>query len=122
MKGNKKVVLVVDDDMGVLKSYANFLGTYDVEPILVNTSARALILLDERVSEIDLIVLDGMASSHPDGPWLARQMRTHGYKGKMLAASSDERMNNLMMEAGCDERADKQDALIVIPGMLGLEH
>ncbi|MDB5188061.1 MAG: hypothetical protein JWO50_581 [Candidatus Kaiserbacteria bacterium] len=60
-------------------------------------------------NELAAIVLDGKLSRYEYGHALAASFREQGYRGPMLATSSDEDLRRRLMHYGCDHSVNKDD-------------
>lgn len=96
-------VLILEDSE---KSRALFLDQLEGEPVevvIAETAAEARVFF--KCGGFGVIVLDGIAPSEPGrgaslvGPILAREFRDEGYKGFIVAISSDEEVRALTKKA-----------------------
>ncbi len=114
--GNLPKILVVEDDLSCQKLWPDFLVGY-VEMIFARTIAEAenlfalhpdiaAITLDGSVPQNDNdVVKDGKLTTTP----LARYFRTMGFRGLIIAASSNDESNSELMKAGCNAAVVKFD-------------
>ncbi len=120
----KQAILVVDDnpdfqtgiraELEILAPNLEYLDARGVR------AAREVFLA--RRDHITLIVMDG---NLPDGTFeetlkLVRDIRASGFKGIMLAASGNYRHQEMLLKAGCDEKAVMPGTSYQICRLLGI--
>ena len=123
-------ILIVEDSK---KSRARFREQFSGEPIevvIVETAAEARFFF--KCDKFDIIALDGIAPSEPGrgaslvGPILARELRERGFRGPIIAISSEPEAQELTKKAAnqvVSYRAyacDKLDLAGLIRELLGL--
>ncbi|MDP3991360.1 MAG: hypothetical protein Q8P66_00400 [Candidatus Colwellbacteria bacterium] len=98
-------VLILEDSKTSRALFLDQLEGEPVEVVIAETAAEARDFFES--DEFDVIALDGIAPSAPDqgaslvGPLLAREFRNKGYKGFIVAISSDSEVRALTKkEAG----------------------
>ena len=123
-------VLILEDSQTIGALFRDQLEGEPVEIVIAETAAEARERFEHE--EFDILVLDGIAPSEPGrgaslvGPILAREFRDEGYKGFIVAISSDEEVRELTKKAAnqvVSYRAyacDKLDLAGLIRELLGL--
>lgn len=92
-------VLVVDDEPWVHREMQKFLAGYDVFPAL--SLDLAMKLFDTHAGAFDVMVVDGRLNPHY-GHELVRYVREQGFKGAIIANSSDDDLNKYMIRDGAN--------------------
>jgi len=110
-------ILIVDDVAGVHRDYARGLVGHTLLRALSAKEAREQWKKHGKV--IDVVVLDGYLNPS-DGESttekLAEEIRASGFKGPMVASSSDDGICNRLRHCGCDHIIHKSN----LPGLLAL--
>ena len=72
--------------------------------------------------DITAVVMDGEVSNNGMTTFhLTLAIREHGFKGHIIAASSDPRSQHLLMECGCSHKAPaKSDVPVIVRQLLSL--
>lgn len=102
-----KIFIVEDDDsdFGVMKWV---LSKDNPEIVRAKSPEETRRLFQENHTNIDMIIMDGcLGSMHdkPDTLELVNEIRKSGYEGPIIAASSYEPYNDLIMKAGATHSA-----------------
>ncbi len=105
-------LLAVEDGKDVQQRFRwsadEFGGLIELDQALNITVAKDK--FDETWQGLNLITMDAcVPGTVPNTMDLVRYMRQTGYKGSIIAASSEEAHNMLLMRAGCDHWCLKDD-------------
>jgi len=98
-----KKILVVEDDIGMQKSFG-FAFDDEVDIIFATSTTTAREALSQN-PDICLIGMDGVLddTDFPDfSSELVREIRAKGFKGPMIAISGADEAQEKLVEAGCD--------------------
>lgn len=106
----RKKILVVEDVNSWQVFYREALGNCGLDVFVTGKSKEAVHMV--RNLDIAVIVMDGILGwdeNLPDGTTenLVREIRAWGFTGWILAASSSRTINKVLLQAGCDESAEK---------------
>ena len=121
----KKVLILEDEGMLANLFRSQFHGE-PIELVIAATAAAARKLFKRE--EFDVVVLDGIAPSEPGchaslvGPTLAKEFRSAGYNGPLIASSSDPQAVDLMLKAGCSHSCEKLRLQELLRELLLLSH
>ncbi|HNZ86700.1 MAG TPA: response regulator [bacterium] len=116
-KEKLKKILIIDDDVNfqkildlTVKDRGYLLHAYTLE--------QAEQILGEN-QDIDIIFLDGCLnnSAELDTVPFVKLAREMGFNKEIIAMSSDDKFNNILLESGCDKKCDKFD---MIPEILNI--
>lgn len=109
-EANMAKVLVLEDDVVLQAVFKEHLEITKHEHLKALCVADARAFFKKHGDEIAVMIVDGfMAVGDPERTTLQfiRDMRVLGYKGPMIAASSDSTMASRQREAGCDFWIDR---------------
>lgn len=101
-------IFLVDDDTEIQNQFAAVLRTHRL--ISATTGKEAFELFDQHKDEIDIALLDGYFDKNdptPDTLVLIAYMRRTGFSKPMIAMSSDGKMCNKQLAAGCSHSKHK---------------
>ncbi len=110
-------ILVVEDKTSIYESYQDSLP--ELEIIWADTIAQAMQLFTDH-SDFAAIVLDAcVPGSIPNTMGLAHHFRKT-FNGPIIAASSDDKYNDRLMQSGCDYKSPKHFVPTKLREILGL--
>ena len=109
----KKILLIEDEEAFYIS--LNFVFKKKTNFLHASTLDEAKKIFNEN-PDIDLIMVDGCLNPNGelDTPPFVKMARENGFKGKMIAMSSSEKFNKILIEAGCDESCKKHESLDTI--------
>lgn len=104
------VVLVVDDVLTYRRTHRDNLGRYSVEVLEAATLKELDAVFAANKNRIDAIILDGRLAPvaddddnpRPDTVDFVHRVRSQGFQGLIVAASSAQEFNDQLVQAGCD--------------------
>ena len=106
-------VLIVEDDTAALMRMEMKLHRH-CELLTATTQDRATELFDDYQGQIDLIVMDACVPGHTINTLdFVKKIRV-SYQGPIIASSSDEKLNELLTDAGCDSGCNKSDIVKMV--------
>lgn len=111
-KNNEPLVLLVDDREDVIHYYKQqLLETYNISTMSATTLKELDEKFDEYSPEIDVIILDGcMPGDDLNTVDFITRARAEGFAKPIIAASGSPLYRQLMFEAGCSHKSEKQHA------------
>jgi len=105
LNGSLPKVLIVEDDEDLIELYLALLDF--VSPVVARTVLEAEEAFEKH--EFVAVVMDGhVKGSEPITIRLVRQMKSLRPELKIIANSSDDRLQMKLLEAGCSERCKKE--------------
>ena len=125
-----KAILIVEDEPGLQKLYAthvDIFGATEFEPVLASSISEAREKFIARRADIAGIILDGQLrgeGSELASYTLAKFFVSEGFKGPIVANSSDERVCDTLVTFGCNVQSEmtgeeaKLEAVSVLLGAL----
>lgn len=117
-------ILILEDSQRNGALFREQLQGEPVEVAIAETAAEAREFFGR--GRFDIIALDGIVPSEPGrkpslmGPILAREFRKKGYRGPLIAISSDFESQQLMKRAGCSHVCEKIRLHGLVRELLGI--
>ncbi|MBX4210968.1 response regulator [Candidatus Parcubacteria bacterium] len=108
----KKILLVEDKKEHRERfSSACYLWSKEIEALMAATLAEALDLFQTHKETLFAIIMDGCVNQPDelDSPPVIRHFRRYGFKGPIVANSSESEYNKIMLESGASHSALKKE-------------
>ena len=103
---NKKI-LIIEDDVDwqeIFRGGLNFVSVKIIQAFSIEDAKKAF---DDNNSDLAIIAVDAcVPGKNPNTMNIVKSFRS-SFKGPMIAISSRDDFNNMLMSAGCDHKADK---------------
>lgn len=116
---SKPKVLILEDSTSVLMQMELKLHPH-CELLTATTQDQAAQLFEEYQDQIDLIVIDACVPGYTINTLaLVRKMR-ESYQGRIIASSSDDKLNDQLIAGGCNTGCNKNNAVSKILEVLDL--
>jgi CheY-like chemotaxis protein len=112
-------ILVVEDSRRVRGDYR---GVTPKDVLMLDAPGRlsAAEQFREHQEDIGLVIMDGDLSGHNtlDTEDLVQYMRSEGYDGIIIAASSNAEFRQQLVAAGCNQEYDKNALVDALPAII----
>jgi len=119
---NKKKILIVEDDLSIIRVFQRSLDTYDIVVATTSEQARRAF---EANPDLALIVLDGKLKvraggvEHIETTLILVDVFRSSFKGPIVVTSGDMGLRGEQLVAGCTHSSDKCKLADLVKTLLG---